>query len=202
MVPQTYSWTLIKALIHLFHVSDFDAQMEKLMGELIRNGWICTQHDDKNVLYRLLIGISQDVSFETRAAFRITRQLLALGLFRIPSGDLKLSWAQRLICWLFGGSANYHLPQIARECPVVARLVTEFDRKPLSLQQLSRIEIRHSIQINGFERRVKTLPLPPPLLTYVWQANEFLDVNFIRKKVCFAFSQYIQFCYNPISSDM
>ena len=57
-------------------------------------------------------------------------------------------------------------------------LVNEFFQKPLSLLQMSRMEIRRLVGMNDFKDRMVTLKkmglLPPLLFKYVWQANEML----------------------------
>jgi hypothetical protein len=58
---------------------------------------------------------------------------------------------------------------------LVMHLVSVFDSGPLSLQQLSRIAIRRAVGGVHFARRVRTLPLPPPLIRYVTDATEYLD---------------------------
>lgn len=172
--------TLLEALALLFRVREFDDSSEHSVSAWIRNGLICAQQHASNYIIFMLI--ERLHSYNPRTAYRIARQLLALGLFRIPRGDPKLSWAQRcfygeMISRSSEVCAKKHSSQTTEECSAVAPLLTEFFRKPLSLQQLSRIEIRQSIGINSFERRVKTLPLPVPLLTYVWRANEMLAGN-------------------------
>ena len=60
----------------------------------------------------------------------------------------------------------------------MAPLVREFFSGRLTLQQLSRIEIRRAIGMPHFERRVNALPLPPLILGYVSKAMEMLtDFN-------------------------
>ena len=57
-------------------------------------------------------------------------------------------------------------------------IVDEFLRSPLSLLQLSRVEIRRLVGTNDFRGRMETLQkmglLPPRLLEYVWRENEML----------------------------
>ena len=60
--------------------------------------------------------------------------------------------------------------------------MNEFFLKPLTLLQLSRVEIRRLVGMNDFKDRMETLKkmklLPPLLYAYVWQANEmFADVE-------------------------
>ena len=61
------------------------------------------------------------------------------------------------------------------ECAVVAPIVCEFFSGPLTLLQLSRVEIRRAIGFRHFERRVNSLQLPPLLLRYVLRADEMLS---------------------------
>ena len=65
------------------------------------------------------------------------------------------------------------------ECPIVAPLVREFLSGPLTLLQLSRIEIRRLIGVRHFERRVNSLKrqLPPLVFCYISLADEMLAEN-------------------------
>lgn len=120
------------------------------------------------------------------SAKRICRQLLALGLFREPNSSLdpKVPWARR--CIYDGFNSKFircqvcsagHLISSTKECVHMAPLVKEFLSGPLSLMQLSRIEIRSLIGVRQFERRVNSLKLPPLLLEYVSRANEMLNLS-------------------------
>ena len=120
-------------------------------------------------------------------SFQICRQLLALGLFREPEFsatiDPRLSWARRC---LYDGAVstkiscaicrNGHLISSTEVCHIVAPLVREFLSGPLSLLQLTRIEIRRLIGVRHFERRLKTMKqqLPHLVFRYIAHANEFL----------------------------
>ena len=76
----------------------------------------------------------------------------------------RLSWVRRC---LFNGidftkipcaiCRNGYLITSTEVCPVVAPLVYEFLSGPLTLMQLTRIEIRRLIGVRYFERRVDTL---------------------------------------------
>lgn len=159
---------------------EFDEQSEYFVRDWICNGWICAQSKEQ-CLYALVRDLHVDYS-----VYRIARQLLALGLFREPEPQeaklQQLRWPLR--CFYDEDYSRFihcdicrigHKQESTQECPLVAPLMTEFFRNPLSLQQLSRIEIRRSVGMNDFERRVKTLSLPPLLLSYVWRANELLQ---------------------------
>lgn len=91
---------------------------------------------------------------------------MALGLFRSHS---ELLWPR--LCLL---QDRIYSRYTEVYCILADPLIKEFYQNPLSLQQLSRIEIRRAIGINDFEAKAKALPLPPPLLSYVWLANEML----------------------------
>lgn len=171
--------TLLESLAQIFNYCGslfFDDEF--YLNKWICKGWICAQSGQQFLIYQLMhSGIS--------ACKRIAKQLLVLGLFCQPEPQEK----HKLLRWPFRYLYDEHKTQLiwcklccdwlkqetTEECRHVIPLVTEFFRNPLSLQQLSRIEIRRSIGMNDFKRRVKTLPLPPPLLTYVWCANEFLE---------------------------
>lgn len=197
---KSYSFlsTLFDALNQLFLIKCFNTDTEYFVSEWIRNGLICAQMEEQIGLYGLidslhinhnLFGNEGDMAkhlSDIAAAHRVARQLLALGLFRVPHGDPKLSWARRCLYdeWASRQGLLHceiccdgHNSQTTQECPVIEPLINEFFRQPLSLLQLSRIEIRCSLGINCFERRIRTLPLPPCLLTYVWHANEMLSAE-------------------------
>lgn len=175
---------LITALMELLKVFRFNARSEFNIGQLIRNGWICAEKSDEmahNFVYMLHFPNSS----RGQTALRITRQLLALGFF--SEQEMWNNLKPRYGCGVCGSSQAAHIvedDEVIEEivghqnqrhaCRPAARLLKEFFRNPLSLQQLSRIQIRLSIGIYNFERFVKTLPLPPPLLAYVWRANEML----------------------------
>ena len=142
---------------------------ECYVSEWLCNGWICVQRNDWTCL-RVLARHSSDGNVH----FRILRQLLALGLFR--DADSEQSWSayceQCEDCFVIHGKLVTH-----RQCPL-APLVDEFFRKPLTLLQLSRMEIRRLVGMNDFKDRMETLKkmklLPPLLFEYVWRANEML----------------------------
>lgn len=149
---------------------------------LLRMGLISAGSEGTNYNFRQLLYIihKEKESSQDSAAFRVCRQLLALGVFRRPvDADPIVLWTK---CCLYG---THRLIQCdfcsegkelstTEECPIVARLGSEFFSGPLTLQQLSRIEIRRCIGVRHFERRINTLPLPPLLLEYVSRANEML----------------------------
>lgn len=124
---------------------------------------------------------------ETSRGVRICRQLFALGLYRQPDNKLlgpENLWPMRCIygsfehcfaCCLTHFWEDKNLLKVKDACPKLACLVREFLSGPLTLQQLSRIEIRRRIGLHQFERRINTLPLPPSLLKYVARANELLE---------------------------
>ena len=95
-------------------------------------------------LPNLLFALHKDYVGAERKIFRICRELLSLGFFRQPvlnaNVDPRLSWARRCV-YIGIDSAeiscaicrNGHLINSTEECPVVAPLVREFLRGPLSL---------------------------------------------------------------------
>lgn len=160
-------------------ILSFNTRIQVLVSEWLRNGWLCAQSGEQSI-YLLVANLhSSDIS-DRRAAFRIARQLLALAFFLEPVGYPKLQWPRRyfynvnFVHRSCAACALGHRPETTLECQRVLPLINEFFRNPLSLQQLSRIELRRSVGMIDFERRIQTLPLPPSLLAYTWRANEFL----------------------------
>ena len=168
------SWknkSVISALFNMFCTSS-NANIEYYVGQLILYGWIGVGNDDPDhagVLFRLLhqLLLSELDLLQWESLFRIARQLFALGLFR-QRGESLFHFYLVIIL--------KHLERKKRKFPVarVFSLRSEFFRNALSLLQLSRASIRCQFGMNDFERRVRTLPLPPLLLKYVWRANEML----------------------------
>lgn len=179
--------TLLEALFRLFDVRRFSAYSESIVNELI-----CVQIENNEMCRELIFGLHNIEPSHFDAANRISRQLLALGLFRTPRGNPKRSWIRRCLFddrfvlqmwWICSICGSQYELKFTDECPIITPLLAEFYDEPLSLQQLSRIEIRSSLGIYEFETRVKTLPLPPSLLTYVWEANEMLSDRSDTSKV-------------------
>lgn len=188
-VESKFGGTLVEAIAEMFDTRyyNFEARDEYFVSEWIRNGWICDKQAENEILYMLIESLQAELFGHKRqeddvnATLRVARQMLALGFFRKPHveqtflidcrrfyGDFKL----RLKCQVCG---IWHKEKHTAEvCPATASFLAELLEQPLSLQQLSRIEIRCSIGINRFENRIKTLPLPPSLLAYVWRAGEML----------------------------
>lgn len=97
---ETTCVSLLQSLnVLICKIPSFGAQIEPHVDEWIRYGWICVQSDDETLLQ--LIGtlheyVEQIDKEDYRAAFRIFRQLLALGLFREPNPKhAALTWPQR-----------------------------------------------------------------------------------------------------------
>lgn len=137
------------------------------VSEWLCNGWICAQRDNWYCL-PVFTGHSPD----GKVRLRILRQLLALGLFR--DEDSEMFWSAYCInCSLTKSTHITH-----RQCSHLAPLADEFIQSPLTLMQLSRIEIRRLVGMNDFKNRMESLQneelLPPMLLKYVWRANEML----------------------------
>lgn len=182
-----------------FRMRKWNVRSEFYVSEWIRNGWIAAQDEWKDKNYFSCFNLHAANDADSRANFRILRQLFALGVF---SSSLRSSDAQFAYCWKTncrkyssGKSAQFSCcwrpnckncssGQSAKppnECLLLAPLKTEFYRQPLSLLQLSRLQIRCAVAINEFEHRVKTLRLPPALLTYVWRANEMLSPEILSQ---------------------
>ena len=138
------------------------------VSEWLCNGWICAQRNDW-ICVRVLARHNPDGNIH----LRILRQLLALGLFR--DADNEQFWSAYCDDCYFVTQATL---VTHRQCPRLAPLLNEFFRKPLSLLQLSRMEIRRLVGMSNFKDRMETLKkmgvLPPLLFDYVWRANEML----------------------------
>lgn len=177
--------------------------MEHFVGEFIRNGWICAQAEE-DVAY-LIVDVLHEEGDDCRGmALLIACQLLALGVFRRPESDanakpqfprsyfvLSMNMMRQIMEQKKQKRMNGTRTKEKQtrkstpvpECRRLRPLLLEYFHKPLSLLQLSRVQIRRSIGLMDFERRVKTLHLPPLLLTYEWRANEMLaDVNEVSLK--------------------
>ena len=167
------SSTILEALIDMFDICDFYSSHENkkwYISECLCNGWICAQKNDWTCVHFFTISMHY---FDCDVLFRIFRQLLALGSFRIP--DSEQFWSARCL----GCPATNQSSLVTnRQCRLLMPLVNEFFRKPLSLLQLSRVEIRRLVGMNDFKERMETLEkiglLPPLLFEYVWRANEML----------------------------
>ena len=161
----------LSVFICIFSIRDLEtpnANKIYYMCECLRNGWICVQSDDWSCLH---LFDSLSLHYEQSATvLQIVRQLCALGHFRGP--DRVDFWTDR--CRQCSLVTDFNPPVPNQECVIMAPLLDEFFQKPLSLLQLSRMEIRRLVGMNDFERRLKTLLLPPLLLEYVWRANEML----------------------------
>ena len=156
-------FSILLALFILFRITN-NVHSEYFVGQLIRCGWIGASSyysDDEYVLYGLIKRhlVKDHEILRRESLFRIAHQLLALGIFR-ERGALNFHYYNSLVC--------------------VRSLLTEFLQNSLSLLQLSRAVIRRLLGINDFEHRVQTLPLPPPLLEYVWRANEMLAESLLK----------------------
>lgn len=171
-------------LEYIFYVSNCCNSFsgDFFVSHWIRYGWICVE-ENEHILYDLVSDLHASDRLPNKlngaSVFRITRQLLALGLFRKRGNNSKPQWPRR--CLIAGDVARAKCNtcltnrfKCTKECQLAAPLVVEFFQNPLSLQQLSRIEIRRSVGMKEFENRIKKLPLPPSLLAYVWRANEML----------------------------
>lgn len=130
---------------------------------------------------------------DSRANFHFLRQLFALGVFSssLRSSDAQFAYCRKPNCRKYSSGksvqfsccwrpnckncSSWQSAQPPNEWMILAPLKMEFYRQPLSLLQLSRLQIRCAVGINEFERRVKTLRLPSALLTCVWRANEMLS---------------------------
>ena len=185
---QQDSTTILHTLAVLFTLFDntsrkWKASTEYYISELINMGLIFPECEN-NFLFCKLNYYLHSESEETAASVkRVCRQLFALGLFRQPVSittiDPQLPWAQRC---LYDGATEIlceicrtgHLLIDNEECPVVAPLVREFLSGPLTLLQLTRIEIRSLIGVR--ESRIETLKeeLPPIVFRYIKRADEML----------------------------
>ena len=158
------SSSFLKALIDMFGNEWYTCTSEWLC-----HGWICAQKNDWTCLRVLLASHSSN----NNVHFHILRQLLSLGLFR--DAESEQFWSARC-----EGCSNEHQAELVtrRQCRLLMPLVEEFFRKPLSLLQLSRVEIRRLVGMNDFKERMETLQkmglLPTSLFEYVWRANEML----------------------------
>ena len=155
------------ALIKLFCTESND-YIEYFVGQLIRCGFIGVSSDSSDdeyeVLSQVLDLLSCNVLSKQESAFRIARQLFALGIFRERGA---LSFHRYLQC----------NPVDEARVSSICNLQTEFFRNPLSLQQQSRAAIRQLVGMNDFEGRVQNFPLPPLLLKYLWKADEMLSAS-------------------------
>ena len=166
-----YSSTFLEVLIEMFDMHFWNSKhknKERYVSEWLCNGWICAQRNDWTCM-----SVLARHSSDGNVHFRILRQLLALGLFR--DADNEQFWSAYCEdCFVVTQATLV----THRQCPRLAPLVDEFFRKPLSLLQLSRMEIRRLVGMNDFKDRMETLQklglLPPLLFKYVWRANEML----------------------------
>ena len=155
---------------------DGNPYMECYVAHWIRWGWIGTDSDSTDADHMLTEFIQFLVRYPHREAnFRIIRQFFALGIFPNVVSHSFDDDEQGFFDYYFDVDdqtkrEDAHKSYVSKVLP----LQTEFFRSPLSLLQLSRAAIRQQLGMNDFERRVKTLPLPPLLLEYVWRANEIL----------------------------
>lgn len=167
VVTQVFDTTLLNALYQLFMPMNFNLRIEYYFSVWISSGWIVAQQGDEtraNIIARLhAFGINEAGGL---VFFRMARQLLALGLYR----DLRPHCGIANCTNLVNRNDQLH-------CERIDPLVNEFIQNPLSLLQLARMEVRRSLGMNAFERRVRALPLPPRLRDYVWRANEMLAEN-------------------------
>ena len=110
---------------------------EYYVSEWLSYGWICAQRDN----YWTCLSLLATHSSISDVLFRILQQLLAFGLFREPASEQ--FWSDRC------GGCHYenHGALIARrQCHRLILIVDEFFHSPLSLLQLSRVEIREGFQ--------------------------------------------------------
>lgn len=172
-------WPLLNDLNEMVVKVFIDVRSQFYVSEWIRNGWIYYQEGDESCFSRIIKSIHSVDAANSNAAYRIARQLLALGIFREPGASSMLTSH----CSCFNNrcdESNVRPPRRKNQYPHLLPLLNGFFRETLSLLQLSRIEIRDAVGMRYFERRVKTLSLPPLLLTYVWHANEMLDEVLFR----------------------
>lgn len=160
---------MFPALTRLFRMKVFDVRSKYYVSELLSNGWICSQDEDlwEEIRYSsrfLDLHASQEA--DSRAAFQ-------------SSGSCSNSASYAKCSARMVSNSMILLEKEMRdllqrtECKESARVLllvplkTEFYRKPRSLLQLSRLQILRSVGSGDFERRVKSLPLPPLLLADV-----------------------------------
>ena len=161
---------MIIALFDLFDIKKFSLNGIELLFTLwIRLGWLGSaddEYDDPIAFLWLIESLHECARHPKREALlRIIRQLYALGLCR----DMEFPLRNCIVCLFQSGFQK-------SKCldAMALSLRKEFIQNPPSLLQLARMAIRRRLGMNDFERRVKTLPLPPLLLKYVWLANEKL----------------------------
>lgn len=189
------SSTLFNVLAKLFDFwYNFNSRNESFVSEMICNGWICAIRGEQ-CLYRLVDYLHEYIS--SRIARRPSESPGSCSLWDSSANrflNANLLWPRhyfnnkeitgyRYIRYKI--SSNWHKPEMfIEECPLVAPLMNEFFHQTLSLQQLSRIQIRNSIGMNDFEHRVKCLSLPPSIKNYAWKANEMLaDVKSFEDEI-------------------
>ena len=174
----------IDALMKIFCLDEgipFDCEenYEYYYSTFLRHGLLLPHRND-TILFLFVRFLHSDEESERSAAMRIVYQLLAIGVFCIPTtySNPELEWPRTdlngddgIDCTI---CAEGHKLHESLMCPRVAPLLREFFSGPLTLLQMSRIEIRLLVGMRQFERRVQQLPLPRILLHYVWRANEML----------------------------
>ena len=176
---------MIDALMIIFNLDEgllfhCDGNYEFYFSTFLRHGLLLPHRND-TTLFQFVRFLHRNVRY---AALRIVCQLLAIGVFCIPTtySNPELEWPRSdlngddsdtdlIDCTI---CAEGHKVRESLMCPRVAPLLLEFFSGPLTLLQLSRIEIRRLVGMRQFERRVQQLPLPRLLLDYVWRADELL----------------------------
>ena len=174
-----YTWertSLLQFLIDIFDIrSDDFSGIEYYVACWIRCGWIGVEIDPLDNDDLLTDTIQHLLLYPNlEANFRVARQLFALGIF--PEGGTH-SFDEDAKNFLDDFDEDEEEEKEEAHKCYVARVIPleiEFFRTPHSLLQLSRAKMRRLLGMNDFELRVKTLPLPPQLLEYVWRANEEL----------------------------
>ena len=157
---------------------------ELYFSTFLRNGLLFPQRDD-NTFYWFVLCLHSNNETVRSVALRVSRQLLAIGLFWKPTTyqNPELKWPPLShYIHIYQCIYGFNCPKWAAEnklseslmCSRFASLLHEFFSGPLTLLQLSRIELRRLVGMRQFERRVQQLPLPRLLLDYVWRADEML----------------------------
>ena len=185
-MPVKRRHTVQEALWWLPGLASDPCKAENSIAELLRMGLLCPKERAGTYFHYLIKIIHINSKMIKDSALRVCRQLLALGFFRKShtgsDGESNercfLIRKMNLLCDLCKENCPicYPVPGSNTEkCPVIAQLFSEFISVPLTLLQLSRMEIRRLIGVRHFELDVNALSLPPLLRTYISGANEMLS---------------------------
>ena len=146
--------TLIDALFDICRLHELDwANCENYFRIFLRHGLLFLQRDAAlSTTLFIIYSLHSDVESAHSVVLRIARQLLAIGLFRTPNtrSNPELEWPRRCLYKFYHTdmidcpicSEGHTLRKFPFVCRLLAPLIDEFFNGPLTLQQLSRIELR------------------------------------------------------------